>query len=109
MIEVVVESSAFDGEVITLCNERYVGFETSQSLGKGMAGALLELVVFIQDARVGWRGGAGFGEGLERVNGIVEHIEVPDAEIAPGCSERGVKRNGALPHLDGFAVAAAVI
>ena len=39
----------------------------------------------------------------------MEYVEVPDAEIAPGRGIRGVNRNGAFPHLDGFGIAPAVI
>ena len=56
-----------------------------------------KLVVFVQNAGVGWRGGAGFGEGFERVTGIVEHIEVPNAEIAPGRGEGRVKLQRRAP------------
>jgi DNA-binding transcriptional regulator YbjK len=61
LIEVVVERSEFAGEVVTLFNELSVGFETRKPLGKAMAGALQELVVFIQDACIAGRSGAGFG------------------------------------------------
>src|SRR5579859_4714626 len=109
LIEIIAEGGEFDREVVPLFNERCVVFEVGQSLGEGMAGALQELVIFVQNASVGWRGGAGFGEGFEGADWIVERIEVPDAEITPGSGEGLGKCSGALPHHDGFGVAAAVI
>ncbi len=74
-----------------------------------MASALQELVVFVQDAGIARRGGASFAESLKGASGVVQHIEVSDAQVAPGSSEGRFKRNGALPHHDGFGVAAAVV
>src|SRR5580698_4174333 len=81
LIEIVEELGQFNGEFVTLSNEFGVGFESCQPLGKCVTGALQELVVFVQDAGVGWRSGAGFTEGLKGANGVLEHIEVADAEI----------------------------
>ena len=108
-IEVVVESSEFDGKIVALLNKRRVGFKIGQALGEGMASASQKLVVFVKDACVAGRGGAGVGEGLKGASHIVKHVEVRDAEIAPGCCEGRFGCNCAFPHRDGFGVASAVI
>src|SRR5579862_3826938 len=74
-----------------------------------MACTFQELVVFVKDAGVAGRGGAGIAKSLQGATGVVEYVEVADAQVAPGGGEGGFQCNGAFPQDDRLSVAAAVI